>query len=458
MMYIISVAILRFIKQLFVDTVPFAIDRLFSCDHFTPHSTSSFSFLLWYGSALSHMPSLRRVAIDPLTSTNNAVADAGRASPVANAQDGGDAASVDARVTNSEKQSESKVTILNPGQQQLRVDNRVDNHFLCSDSRSESTSGVTVASVSAKKGKPSRFVGVTATKNGRYHTQLCVDSHVLHVGSYLLECDSALAYDEAVRYCRILEVIKSKGPPWTLNFALHDEYHQARSIELQARGISSNAGLDPSALVEKVKRHVDSFVANKVAGSASIGNDASNATRKGPTSRYRYVSLSKQNSKYVVQMKIEGKVCYGGSYQLETDAAYATDQMIKQLVNNRGHIKMPNFETIEEYHQARAKELRVRELDDHSGPDLATLNAKVQKRIDALVNKGNSHVTNHATIKTKEIASSILDSCTDATTHKRKREEMYKNNRKKCSTEHSHPRQAALDKLNAKTDALNKKW
>jgi hypothetical protein len=86
-----------------------------------------------------------------------------------------------------------------------------------------------------------------------------------------------------------------------------------------------------------------------------IDNGKNSTPKIGRTSQYKGVHLNKKTGTYQCKITLKSQRCYLGSYDLETDAAWAYDECLCQLRS------LPvNFANKAEYHNARKQEAKER--------------------------------------------------------------------------------------------------
>ena len=213
------------------------------------------------------------------------------------------------------------------------------------------------------------------------------------LGSYLFETDAALAYDAAIR-ARRSEKYYTK-----INFATEKSYLKAREKELKARDINIDLRevlvymTDRTSVVEEeaseemeVEDGVTKLLSDLFCGSEQELEVEEKKKKKkkkkghGSTSSYNGVYMRKlKNGPAFETAFLTFRL---GSYSLETDAALAYDSAIRA----RGleeHYNKINFDTKEDYLQAREKEMKEQSLDVDLEESLAFMKDMVVKAFEA---------------------------------------------------------------------------
>jgi len=265
--------------------------------------------------------------------------------------------------------------------------------------------------LATRREKTSRFFGVCLTKSSTnpYLAQLSIDGKNCYAGCHRLETDAAFASDKVVSFFSTHESNDKPTPKKKVNFNSLDEYKDARKQELEELGVCESDVPDLDALTSKVQSYIDAFVKKKEStpndgvvpverlpesSSQENSNHAEGseelATKKQKSSRFNGVCCAKARNSYQSNIRIHGKRCYAGSYRLETDAAFAYDQVALYFAhdwNDKSSLQSKiNFNSLEEYGYARAQELEESGLSDSSfDPD--TLTSKVRSLIHAFIKK-----------------------------------------------------------------------
>ena len=191
-----------------------------------------------------------------------------------------------------------------------------------------------------------------------------------------LQTDAALAYDAAIRARR------SKKYYTKINFATEKSYSKAREKELKARDINIDLReilvymTDRTSIVEEEASEemeveeveedgVTSLLSELFRGNGDVSRKKTSKKKKivtpSTTSQYHgvYMKRFKHEDDVFVSQFCDYRL---GSYYLETDAALVYDSAIRA----RGleeHYNKINFDTKEEYLQARKKEMKVQSLE-----------------------------------------------------------------------------------------------
>ena len=122
--------------------------------------------------------------------------------------------------------------------------------------------------------------------------------------------------------------------------------------------------------------------------------------KKAPFSAYELVTFDSGNNVFetrLVDPSSGGKICLG-SYDYETDAALAADLGIRHLGANKSIF---NFASVDEYHEAKAKEEKAATTPGKCSFTVAEINARVQA---ALKSKKKSSAKNGSKSKPKSTA------------------------------------------------------
>jgi len=221
----------------------------------------------------------------------------------------------------------------------------------------------------------SSYTGVCYYKKSKkWRSSISHDRKLKQLGEYKLETDAALVYDEAAKIIR--------GPTAEINFATLKDYEKAKKDELEKTGLSSDVAMSSTAIKAKV-----TVAVHKTWPAASIHNGGSSKrelldaeehqkaiTSKKKTSVYVGVSYRKEKKKWVSQIKHLQEKIYLGDFKLQTDAALAFDEAVKQL---RGLDAETNFSSLEAYENAKKQELKETGLGSDAAKSSAAIISKV---------------------------------------------------------------------------------
>ena len=113
----------------------------------------------------------------------------------------------------------------------------------------------------------SNYVGVMRSKtdNNLWKVRIARGGKEAKLGDFILEADTALAYDEAVKQLGEIKMGRSR-----INFANLKNYEEAKQRELANKGLDNNMGMAHSA----VKAKVMEFVATKFPTLCKNGNES----------------------------------------------------------------------------------------------------------------------------------------------------------------------------------------
>ena len=219
------------------------------------------------------------------------------------------------------------------------------------------------------------------------------------LGSYPLEIDAALAYDAAIRARR------SKKYYTKINFATEKSYLKAREEELKAQEATVDLRgtlvyiTDMTSVVEEEAEELDvpeeedgEVEEDEVTSLLSDlfrGNGNDERQKKTSKKKKKKVKSSKSLSCYKgVHVQSSGSNATAqflnyrlGNFTLQSDAALAYDSAIRARGLEKHYNKI-NFDTKEEYLQARKKEMKVQSLDvdlEDALSDITDVVAKVFK-------------------------------------------------------------------------------
>lgn len=213
------------------------------------------------------------------------------------------------------------------------------------------------------------------------------------LGSYYLETDAALAYDAAIRAKR------SEKYYTKINFATEKSYLKAREKELTARDINIDlreilvymtdrtSVVEEEASEEKEVEEVEEDGVTSLLSDLFRGNG--NVSQKKKRKKEKKVKSSKSLSCYKgVHVQSSGSNATAqflnyrlGKFTLQSDAALAYDSAIRARGLEKHYNKI-NFDTKEEYLQARKKEMKLQSLDvdlEDALLDITDMVAKVFK-------------------------------------------------------------------------------
>ena len=247
------------------------------------------------------------------------------------------------------------------------------------------------------KTKSSRFNNVTLDKSGAYRTQLRISGKQCYLASYRLEADAAFAHDVAAMYLAdngLQDISGQTGKQKTKkNFNSEEDYQRSRAEELQGRQMSGpDTNLDMFSIKTKILGIVDNFLMKAELSDGKTNIDDDQVTireKKGGSSRFHGVAVVKMDNTYVTFVYVHGKQCLGGSYHLEADAAFACDTIASYFSGGKLSMRQ-NFNSLDEFQEARTKERRERELSN--GLDLLELKAKIQGYINTFLNSAHQNL------------------------------------------------------------------
>jgi len=235
-----------------------------------------------------------------------------------------------------------------------------------------------------KKKNTSNYVGVSfRQETNKWRSSISHGSMQQRLGNYNLEVDAAFAFDEAAKLLR--------GPNAETNFATLKDYENAKKLELEKTGMSSDAAMSPTAIKAKVAE-----VIRKNCPATSIQDGGSSrrevntdkqqkaVTPKKKTSDYAGVYYHKTTKKWMSQA-YDGTTVNLGRYKLQADAALAFDEAVKQL---KGPTAKTNFSSLEDYEKAKKQELKETGL----GSD-ALSSASIISKISDIVSKHSRGTT-----------------------------------------------------------------
>ena len=206
------------------------------------------------------------------------------------------------------------------------------------------------------------------------------------LGYYPLEVDAALAYDAAIR-ARRSEKYYTK-----INFATEKSYLKAREKELKTQGVTVDLRgtlvyiTDVTSVVE-ASEEVEADEVTSLLSDLFRGNG--NVSQKKKRKKEKKVKSSKSLSCYKgVHVQSSGSNATAqflnyrlGKFTLQSDAALAYDSAIRARGLEKHYNKI-NFDTKEEYLQARKKEMKLQSLDvdlEDALLDITDMVAKVFK-------------------------------------------------------------------------------
>ncbi|EED90376.1 pathogenesis-related transcription factor, partial [Thalassiosira pseudonana CCMP1335] len=138
---------------------------------------------------------------------------------------------------------------------------------------------------------------------GRYQSQIYNCNKKYHLGTYILACDAARAYDEGARAV--------KGDDWKFNFSSVKSHEDVRMEEILRAHIKE--------YVDRAKDHQ----LHPIAQNNSC-----------------YIGLCKRRNRYQAALTFNKRKLCLGTYRLATDAARAYDEVTKVL---RGSDAETNF-------------------------------------------------------------------------------------------------------------------
>ena len=213
-----------------------------------------------------------------------------------------------------------------------------------------------------------KYTGVYyITNTEKYRGTLHHNNNIYSAGEYVLEADAAHARDEL---CRILG-ITDKG----ISFSTKEEFADARTIELERRGLSVDEAKTSSEILARIqakkvewcKKFTTSDEADESSQSSSddipLIDFKSNrrltppmdSVKKSRSRDYRGVSHNQRKEKHwTVSIFYNNQDRCVGVYDLESDAARVYDEIAAILLSSN---EKPNFATKADYEEARRKEI-----------------------------------------------------------------------------------------------------
>jgi len=232
----------------------------------------------------------------------------------------------------------------------------------------------------------SQYNGVFAkkAKSKSNHESLFKASFLKYrLGSYHLEVDAALAYDAAIR------ARSSKKYYTKINFATEKSYLKAREKESNREILVYMT--DRTSVVEQEVSEEKEVEEVEEDGVTSLLSDlfCGNGSQKKTSKKKKKVKSSKSLSCYKgVHVQSSGSNATAqflnyrlGKFTLQSDAALAYDSAIRARGLEKHYNKI-NFDTKEEYLQARKKEMKLQSLDvdlEDALLDITDMVAKVFK-------------------------------------------------------------------------------
>ena len=225
-----------------------------------------------------------------------------------------------------------------------------------------------------KKGRfTSRYHGVSKGKNGSFIAQCSA----YYLGLYEVESDAALAYDSLVRVRGVEDQFEK------INFDTQEDYLHAREKELE-NGDINNGDLEEalgqvssfvSKVVEEASEELDVLVAKEVEadevtsllsglfhGNGDESQKKTSKKKKKVTSNTPYHGVCMKRFKQEEVFESNFCIYRLGVYSLAADAALVYDSAIRARGLER-HYEKINFDTKEDYLQAREKEMKEQSFE-----------------------------------------------------------------------------------------------
>lgn len=193
---------------------------------------------------------------------------------------------------------------------------------------------------------------------GRYQSQIYNCNKKYHLGTYILACDAARAYDEGARAV--------KGDDWKFNFSSVKSHEDVRMEEIVSRGLS----IDDVPTMKQLRAHIKEYV------------DRAKDHQLHPIAQNNscYIGLCKRRNRYQAALTFNKRKLCLGTYRLATDAARAYDEVTKVL---RGSDAETNFSSKKEYTNARSRELKYAESEMREGDTWEEVEVEIQSRIES---------------------------------------------------------------------------
>jgi len=195
------------------------------------------------------------------------------------------------------------------------------------------------------------------------------------LGSYTVETDAAMAFDEAAKIMR--------GAAAEINFATLKGYEKAKKHELEKTGFGSDASMSYTSIKAKVAEVVWKTCPTATVDAGSSKRESvkqqKNIAPKKKASIYTGVYYHKPTKKWISQIYDSTNI-HLGRYKVQADAALAFDEAVKQL---KGPTAETNFSSLEDYEKAKKQELRETGL----GSDAALSSASIISKISDIVSK-----------------------------------------------------------------------
>jgi len=237
--------------------------------------------------------------------------------------------------------------------------------------------------------RKSNYIGVKRNRKGvKWSSSIALNKKCTHLGSFTLETDAALAYDEA-------KLIKEERQ---VNFKTLNEYKKAKEIELNMLGLSNDDAMTQTEIQSKVliiatsnkkqqqqeeqqqkkkKRSHPPTIDNTMAPAKKKANkNVSNSRNK--SSNYIGVCRSRRDGDmWRSRITFNKQQAELGEYTLETDAALAFDEAAKLIKEVRVRDAQINFKTLNEYTRAKEDEINKLGLSIDDALSQAAIQSKV---------------------------------------------------------------------------------
>ena len=110
----------------------------------------------------------------------------------------------------------------------------------------------------------------------------------------------------------------------------------------------------------------------------NVGNFITQHNKESISSLYKGVSFHRLNQKYATQLYANHKKYHIGVWLLAADSAYAYDRGASELISDG---RKRNFDTIEDYEMARAKELEDRDISMKTAGCVGAVKEKIEQRV-----------------------------------------------------------------------------
>jgi len=215
--------------------------------------------------------------------------------------------------------------------------------------------------------------------NKRYRSLLQYKDKQKYVGEYILQVDAAHARDEG---CRALSMSGGRNG---FNFNALEKYTEARSKEIAARGLSLQDAGSLSEVAAKMQEKIKKWgkskqrnddVDEEESEDESFVSDQDDEEGESDAT-YTGVSFIQATRRYRGAVWHNNKTNATGEFVLGADAAYSRDEFCRAVnKTNKGF----NFNTEEEYKDARANEIKRRGLSLAEAGTLADMLARIQAK------------------------------------------------------------------------------